>query len=204
MLTSAILLSLRKMQSLAVGAIALVGFATMPAPAPAAIIGNNVNIDFLGGLTTFSLAPGASYTLYGNNGDIFNPVDVSTTGSALVNSLGAPFYSPPRPTSYFTDRGTVSIGPGMMFTAFPLQTNIAFSLNDTFIGLAFSGDDGTHYGFARFDGTTLLSYGYETIAGQSIIAGAPFTAPISVPEPASIALLALGLAGLGAVRRRRN
>lgn len=196
---------LASLRILAVSTIALGLGAALPAGA--AVIGNNVNIDFQGGSTSFSFSPTASYMLYGTNGDIFNPVDISTTGSAMVKSLGAPFYNPPEPTSEFAGRGNVVYGSGDLYLSYPGQTNIRFSLNDTFIGLAFSSTDGTHYGFARFDGTTLLSYGYETVAGRSIVAGSAFTAPIenplAVPEPASMALFGMGLAGLAMVRRRK-
>ena len=98
-------------------------------------------------------------------------------------------------------------GAGDLYLGYADPTNIRFSLNDTFIGLAFQIADGIHYGFARFDGTTLLSYGYETVAGQSVVAGSEFTGPIAgpvaVPEPASIAIFGLGLAGLAMVRRRK-
>jgi len=177
-------------------------------PASAAIIGNSVNISFQGGSTSFSFAPNASYTLFGTNGDLFNPVDVSTTGTAAVKSFGAPFFDPPQPTSEFADRGTVVYGGGDLFVSYATPANIRFSLNDTFVGLAFTVADGTHYGFVRFNGTNLLSYAYETVAGQSIVAGSAFTGPINpptaVPEPASMALFGVGVAGLAMARRRKT
>jgi hypothetical protein len=48
-----------------------------------------------------------------------------------------------------------------------------------------------------------LGMHWAMTCGNDVIEGDP---PISVPEPASIALLGLGLAGIGAagLRRRRN
>lgn len=176
---------------------ALAGTATIPHQASASVIGRNVNIDFDGTTTSFELAPGAGYTLYGDNGDFFNPVDISTSGTALVNSLGLPFYNPPQPTSYFTDRGVVTFDSSMQYSAFPAQTNIPYSIGDTFVGLAFSQSDGTHYGFLEFDSTELVSYAYESVAGAAITAG-------PIPEPSAVAMLGAGLLGLGATLRRRK
>ena len=74
------------------------------------------------------------------------------------------------------------------------------------IGFKFVGADTlTHYGWMRFlmgaagsSGTaatrTVVDYGYESVAGTAILAGAP--------APGAIALL--GVAGLAGGRRRRN
>jgi PEP-CTERM motif len=182
----------------AVFAVAIAGVVSL-SPASASVIGTTVNIDFSGTSTTFDLAPGAGYTLYGDNGDFFNPVDISTSGSALVNSLGLPFYNPPQPTSYFTDRGVVSFDASQQYSAFPVRTNIPYSLNDTFVGLSFSAPDGAHFGFLEFDGTKLISYAYESVAGATIVAG-----PIPAPEPTTLMLLGAGLGLLGVVRRKRH
>ncbi len=58
---------------------------------------------------TYDFGGGNRLTI-SNSGDFFSPEAVSTGGSLQVGSLGAPFYNPPQPTSYFTNRGG-SFGP---------------------------------------------------------------------------------------------
>jgi hypothetical protein len=151
---------------------------------PIAFSANSTSFDFGGGQ--------AGYTL-SSTGDFSNPVAISTTGTALVNSFGGFLGIPVTPTTNFIDRGTVTFGSSMPYTAFPVATPIPFSNGDNFVGLAFDLMDGTHYGYVQFEDTNLVGYGYESTPGATITA----TAITAVPEPASIFLLSGGLLLLG-------
>lgn len=76
---------------------------------------------------------------------------------------------------------------------------------DFFVPLQVVNGTTRNFGYAQLGtangGATLVSYAFETTPGQSIITGAR---PTAVPEPSSLAILAVGAASVFAARRRRS
>lgn len=177
-------------------------FALGAIPATAAVVTANLGVSFATTPYTFSFGNGANVTFTLVDASRFapDPAGVSTVGSTQILSLGAPFYNPPRPTSFFTDRGG-SIGPATLgqYLGYAAPTAIPFSLSESIVGLRFNLGQGFQYGYADIAGSTLYGFRYETTPGASVnIAG--------VPEPAAWALMitGFGCVGLGMRGRRRN
>ncbi|HET7315635.1 PEP-CTERM sorting domain-containing protein, partial [Salinisphaera sp.] len=155
---------------------------------------------------------GPSY-IFSSRNTLFNkPIGVTTQGSALIASLGEPFYDPPQPSGYFPNQ---TFGPddGLSYTGYNSRTgHISTSTADVYIGLKFLLDDGYHYGYAEVVGSDatganfrprLLSYGYQTTAGTAITTGEG-SAAAPVPEPASWGMALLALLLIGGLARQRS
>lgn len=156
-------------------------------------------VDFGSTPYTYVLGTNATITFTTLDAASTSPAGVSTGGTTEVASLGAPFYDPPQPTSYFANRGQ-SFGPGVLaqFIKYDAPAAIPFSIVEGLVGFRFDLGQGYQYGYADLAGSTLYGIRFETTPGASV----PFGA---VPEPSAWAMMitGFGLAG-GALRLSRR
>lgn len=185
--------------------------------ANAALVGVSPAQDLTNNPFTIELGNGASYS-FANAGEagFFGPLPSLQTGANARALVSQAFLGERKVSAFFTTsvpgadtvavNGSLDTGGGLQYEALPDLLKID-STSDSYIALAFDLDDGTHYGFARLNGTFLSTFAYNDVAGADAQTGAPF-APIPsiapVPLPATAPLLALAAAGFVALRRRRR
>lgn len=142
-------------------------------------------------------ADGSTFT-FSSTGDIFNPLAVSTAGGGEVSSFGGFLGIPVIPSTDFTNRGSVSYGPGP-YAAFPTTTEVPYSNGANFLGLEAISGSKTFYGFAYTSDATLVGYGFESTPGTAITA---ITSVSAAPEPSTWLLMFAGIGGIGLMLRR--
>ena len=144
------------------------------------LVTNGYEADFGGSTFTLLTAGGA--------------ISAKTTGGQLTED------TTPTPPSLTTVAVGTSIDSSLSFGN--LQTD-ALYVDSSEASIGLEAADGT-FGFIDFSAganAELFAWGYETTPGVAIVST---DTPTSVPEPASLALLAVGAAGLAAVRRKRR
>jgi hypothetical protein len=148
----------------------------------------------------------------------FNPLAASVTDFTIETSSNEVSVNAPSGTAFYigpltfgtpiTLADTTSLGSSILIEKGTPNTGPWASTSDPeYMGMSFTVGSDQYLGWAELqidsiDSATLLGYGYDDVPGETINAGD--TGMAVTPEPSSLSLLALGAAGLLAVRRRRQ
>ena len=154
-------------------------------PATAALATTNGLISYLGAFVQYAFALGAGVNVGPTNTN-FSTVTHIVLGSRYNSGSASSYYG-----GFAANGPNGSVAPGTF----------------AFVGFRFNAADGVHFGYLRvavsaglidFDNVGAMRAAYESTPNTAILTGA-------VPEPGTMALLALGAAGIvGTVVKRRR
>ena len=133
-----------------------------------------------------------------------SPYSVQTGGTGETSGFGGFLGIPLQPSLFDTSGVTIdgSLFPG--FAAFPQLSAIPYSLVPGDLALEYGIGANVHYGYARLNGDGTLNIAFESTPNTAITGGAAITGPLAVPEPATWALMLLGVGAIGSAMRRRQ
>lgn len=133
----------------------------------------------------------------------FNMIAQGGSGIALAYTLGALIGALPTFSNSFD---LTALGSSSALGVYGTVANLGGAFTDSgtfFVGLNFTDQSGIgHYGFVEFDPMQIIGYAYQSDANTPIVTFD--LASAATPEPGSLALLAIGAAGLAALRKRRT